>query len=325
MNRKSLLCATALVGIGFAFSLLSQAHAADLPSRKAAPVAPVAASTWTGFYAGVEAGSVFGIPAATVLATGDAQQRTGVLPVWTAQPYALPGQAVLGDTGFFGGARVGYNYQINKLFLVGLEADMATLFGSQGSQTFVAPTLPGQASFSAIGRTVDSFGSGVARFGVLPWNDLLIYVAGGMGFGHANLNVGTTSGAAWNAVYSPANQGTWRTGWVAGGGAEWAFATNWSVSLDYRHFDLGTANVQQGAIVGVGGPVVPQTILAQQHFNGNLVKLGLNFRFSGLAGMTGNPVTDLGLPAPTFDPKIDGAAYDAWLKSHQPSWNLPSL
>ena len=29
------------------------------------------------------------------------------------------------------------------------------------------------------------------------------------------------------------------TGWVVGGGAEWRFASNWSVSAEYLHFDFG--------------------------------------------------------------------------------------
>ena len=32
-----------------------------------------------------------------------------------------------------------------------------------------------------------------------------------------------------------------RTGWVAGAGIEWAFATNWMVRAEYMHVDLGTA------------------------------------------------------------------------------------
>jgi hypothetical protein len=32
------------------------------------------------------------------------------------------------------------------------------------------------------------------------------------------------------------------TGWTAGGGVEWMFTQNWSVKVEYLHYDLGTAS-----------------------------------------------------------------------------------
>src|ERR1700731_1666973 len=122
MLRCSLLAsASALV-------LTRAAFAADLaPPPVYLPPPPV--FTWTGFYAGLNAGYTFGgsnsvdvdtVPAfaapatfgaiATDLATATAASATGV----------LPGH----NEGFIGGGQVGYNLQFANSFVVGIEADI---------------------------------------------------------------------------------------------------------------------------------------------------------------------------------------------------------
>jgi outer membrane immunogenic protein len=62
-----------------------------------------------------------------------------------------------------------------------------------------------------------------------------------------------------------------RTGWTLGGGIEWAFARNWSISLEYDQYSFGHG-----------------TILMSDRFNGfagsldvkqstQLLRVGLNF------------------------------------------------
>ncbi|WP_243368918.1 outer membrane protein [Microvirga solisilvae] len=149
--KKILLASVALL------SLSAAASAADLPSRRApAPVVAVPVFTWTGFYAGVNAGIgfnnggdndiVFG--GATI--TGDSDD----------------------DAGFVGGAQIGYNYQIGS-FVVGVEGDLQ--WADFGSTTYVFP---------AGTVTVDSddwFGTVRARAGV-AFDRALIYATGGFAF-----------------------------------------------------------------------------------------------------------------------------------------------
>src|SRR5918993_5461375 len=107
-----LLAATALTTAG-----LTAASAADLPVRAAPPpyIAPVPIFTWTGFYAGVNAGWGW----------RDDDQETVVLTPGAGTPglagtLFFPGN---GDGGFTGGAQIGYNYQIGS-FVIGAEADI---------------------------------------------------------------------------------------------------------------------------------------------------------------------------------------------------------
>lgn len=82
--------------------LATSALAADLP-RKTAPVAPaysrVPTFTWTGFYAGVNAGYGFG---------GFTGRGSGIFK---------------DPSGFIGGGQIGYNHQINQM-VIGVEADL---------------------------------------------------------------------------------------------------------------------------------------------------------------------------------------------------------
>ena len=147
--KKILLSSVALLG------LATGAMAADLPSRRApAPiVAAVPVFTWTGFYAGVNAGVGFNNSD-----DGDIVFR---------------GTTIVGDSdddaGFIGGAQIGYNYQIGS-FVVGLEGDIQYAdFGRE---------------FTYLGNDFESsdwFGTVRARAGV-AFGQALIYGTGGFAF-----------------------------------------------------------------------------------------------------------------------------------------------
>lgn len=102
MTNKPFMSRSLLAGLGAAL-IATAASAADLP-RKSTPVAPairaIPTFTWTGFYAGLNAGYGFGSYSGT----------------------ATPGFS--SPRGFVGGGQVGYNQQIGQ-FVAGLEADLA--------------------------------------------------------------------------------------------------------------------------------------------------------------------------------------------------------
>ena len=146
MNRS-------LIG-AYLFALgAGSALAADLPTVKAPPVVyPLPALTWTGFYAGLNAGYDWGTSAnATTVSTPlfDAIALTadgldpahvvsgGLLNGGTA--LANSGTARLNPSGFIGGGQVGYNYQWGSSLVAGLEADF------QGAdERRLCRNLPGQ-------------------------------------------------------------------------------------------------------------------------------------------------------------------------------------
>jgi outer membrane immunogenic protein len=151
--KKSLISATV---IALALSA-GAALAADLPSRKEAPVyvPPPPPPLWTGFYVGLNAGGTFGgdnttnVSTSPIFAIPSAATPGGNNfpgPASLAAAAALTGSALGGNNGgFIGGGQVGYNYQFYNNFLVGLEADIQGIAGTQGSgsQTAFADALSG--------------------------------------------------------------------------------------------------------------------------------------------------------------------------------------
>ena len=69
-----------------------------------------------------------------------------------------------------------------------------------------------------------------------------------------------------------------RTGFAVGGGVEYAFTSNLSAKLEYLYYDLGTANYEVAAAnsIAAGEGIF---IYGSQKFDGNIVRLGLNYRF----------------------------------------------
>jgi len=291
MNRNDLF-GTATLGLLAAAAMIGQARAADLPSRKTAPPIPAPASSWTGFYAGVDGGFVWDSSPATVIAAGEGLEQTGVHS-WKAYPYYFPGVAVMNASGFAGGGHIGWNYQFQGFsrIVAGLETD-ALVFAGNGGQTSTFVTPGGlNPSVAQIGRAMPWAGSARARIGFLVTPSLLVYGTGGAAYGAANVNE-YAYGSALAASYTPGSTGRIYGGLAYGGGVEWAFLSNWSAKVEYLHADLGTHTASfPGFVYGsVPSFPVPQQFLAEVPMRANVVKLGVSYHFSGL--LTGNPVTD---------------------------------
>jgi outer membrane immunogenic protein len=198
--RKVLLSTVALMAMAGA------ASAADLPSSKAPPpvyVPPAPIFTWTGFYIGIEGGGDF--------------RRYKYR--WAGADYGLDK-----DAGLIGGV-VGYNWQMNN-FVIGLEGDAAAVLGGDRAYTF-----NGNVVYS--NRYNSNYAAAIrGRLGISAWDRALLYVAGGVAFGDAELRyrgVGYT-----NADYT-----TSRTGWTIGAGVDYAMNPNWIARVEYRYVDLG--------------------------------------------------------------------------------------
>ncbi len=276
---------TALAAILLAFP----ACAADLPSHKSSPTFVNTTPTWTGFYAGLNAGYTWANTPASVLAVGNgAALSNGEIPQWTPYPIGAAGVAVLNSGGFIGGGQVGYNIQLSR-FLIGAEGEFEGLAINRKTSTFVSPgPTPASVSVAQIGRAWDWAGAATARVGFLVTPTLLVYGKGGAGFGHAAANVldysstvvGMGAGTAGH-VYG---------GWAYGGGVEWMFLPHLSFKIEYLHFDLGK---HQASVQGLsyGAPfTAATTYFVQSHLQNDVVKAGVNLHFDWL---TGNPSADL--------------------------------
>jgi len=151
--------------------------------------------------------------------------------------------------GGLGGGQVGFNFQEGN-FVVGIEGDIS---GSDISQTVNGTVLevPFTLSFKN-----DALASWRGRAGI-AYNNLLFYGTAGGAWGHdkVSVNVGELS----------LSGNVWHLGWSAGGGVEWAFASNWSGKIEYLHYGLGSAEFFD--------------TLPSGHINIDSVKLGINYLF----------------------------------------------
>ena len=308
---KKFANATALALTLAAASAVS-AFAADLPSRKAAPVYAPPPPMWTGFYAGLNAGYSFGTNRNSY-----SQNWAGnwVTPAGVA---VLPGVAAISmdsyasntQSGFIGGGQIGYNYQYGSNVVLGIEADIqgAGIRGSSygggaaaASQAGNIPVTNTTWNTTAVGGTaiqsgVDWLGTVRGRIGYLWTPTLLVYGTGGFAYGNAYANVAQsavenlTTGTA-TPVYQQTN--TWLgggrqnqllTGWTAGGGAEWLFMPNWSLKAEALYWDLGRMNVQTASwgVSGNASNVVNNIGWGRSSvsYQGVMARAGVNYHFN---------------------------------------------
>ncbi len=241
-----------LSAIGAVVLLGSTAYAADLGARPVympppqPPEPPV--YSWTGFYFGANGG--FG--------GNRYEYPTAVGPV--------SGTAKLNSSGFFGGAQVGFNWQVLPAWVVGVESDFdaADIEGMANAST-------GFAAASA-GTKLDWFGTVRGRAGVLITPQTLLYATGGWAYGHTT----TSANASLTGVASAnISIGTFRNGWTAGAGVEYALNPWLSFKTEYLYLDLGTADLVNTTVAGV-------PFVLNEKATVNTLKVGFNLKFGGL-------------------------------------------
>jgi outer membrane immunogenic protein len=252
---------------------------APAPRYTKAPIMVDPGYNWTGFYAGLNGGYSWG--------TGD----TTSLP---ASIFAAPVRADV--NGGLGGAQIGYNWQVDRKWVLGLEADVQGT-GERGSNNrLIGPnrvTLPG-GDFNLVttGTVNDAwkmpwFATFRARSGFLVDPSLLLYGTGGLAVGEVKYSsqlsltaqlfgpgaLGTIpSGPAITAVAPALSESQTRVGWTAGAGMEKKFNQNWSAKLEYLYIDFGTKTYFGGT--------ANQTDVS---FHDHIFRAGFNYAFNPTA------------------------------------------
>jgi outer membrane immunogenic protein len=261
--RMRILTAGSIAFIVVAASL--PAMAADLtPMVKAAP-APVMAVppfNWNGIYIGVHLGGAW--------ASRDFTQTNTLFP-------ATVEGGTITSSGIVGGGQIGWNWQFAPNWLLGVEADVsaADLNGSVNTSPAVGPAVVGW------NDKTDLFGTVRGRLGYV-WNNWMIYGTGGFAwadnqFTRTQLVAGPNSPAA-GLVNSNSQTAT---GWVAGVGAEWGFARNWTARIEYLHIDVGGTISGFSAPVGVAGAVGVNTFgINESDLTIDTVRAGVNWLFN---------------------------------------------
>jgi outer membrane immunogenic protein len=266
------------IGIAAAASLLTtSAFAADLAARPytKAPL-PVAAPVyaWTGFYVGLNGGYSWGrtdttLFAGTALATPLRQDVNG---------------------GLFGG-QIGYNWQVDPRWVLGLEADGQWTDQHSSRNDFLGTTslvLAG-GDFHIVTTTSAAdewrlpwFATFRGRVGFLADPTLLLYGTGGLAVGEVKFSTQTTVtsqlflGSTSTTPAGPpvttvaaASESQTRVGWTLGAGLEKKFTPNWSVKLEYLYIDFGTKTYFGGT-----------ANQADVRFHDHIFRAGFNYAFS---------------------------------------------
>jgi len=287
----------------FQFPLLAAVAVIGLTSiTQAAAPAPVPVPYgWTGFYAGIEFGGAWSDqavnyspndPVAAALLSGNGGIGAGEQPV--------PSGYRISQSGPVGGFEAGYNWQAGSNWLLGLEADFSfsPMSGRAGGTSIVdAGSVPVDLQTTSAEQSTDWYGTVRGRAGWLVTPNLLLFGTGGFAFGRVDgsANYMTSFGGVGHSgdvsfecpgsgglCFAGSSSAT-RTGWTAGGGAEWLLDQHWSAKIEYQIVDLGTEPVRITALAlctvcGVT-TTTPSSFTAAFRDQFNVVRLGLNYRY----------------------------------------------
>jgi opacity protein-like surface antigen len=261
---------------GIRYQFTPEMIASVMPTKALkAPASFIPPTNWTGFYVGGFAGVAYG---RTDIGFVTNPVNSG------SKPWVFGG---------LGGGEVGYNYQVNNSWVVGVEGDIGAT-NTRGGQTagppgnfaaalgfqpglFVAQdstnwmvTATGRVGY-ALGRTL-FYAKGGAAFedstvSATCYNPIGSTIPGTAIPPNCNNPAGVTipSGSSFSTSST-------RVGWTLGFGTEFDLGKNWSAKTEYDYLSFGshTATATDG------------TSVLTDKSNISQVKVGLNYRFSAL-------------------------------------------
>ena len=283
-----------IAGSALVASLLAATgtFAADLPARTytKAPVIVDPGYNWTGFYAGINGGYSWGRANTTFTAAAP----FAPFPVVPLSPMRTD------VNGGVAGGQIGYNWQVDPKWVLGLEADaqwsgerastsQTTASARYGSNIIGIPVAVGP-DFNAIASQTANlsydlqwFATFRGRAGWLASPQTLLYGTGGLavgGFRYSAQNTfgiqvfgpglgGVTPGLALTIPGATVSQTDTRVGWTLGAGVEHKFTPNWSGKLEYLYMDFGSKTFFSGT--------VNQSDVS---FRDNVFRAGINYEWN---------------------------------------------
>jgi len=261
----------AMVALG-ALAAATPVAAADMALKAPPPVAPY---NWTGFYVGGNIGYSWGNANSNFNNAFDFLELPEV-PISTSQRL----------DGLIGGGQIGYNWQANNTWVLGLEADFQGS-GEKGSSSVSDPF-----SFTEVIGIIDPvvngaviltnsvdiqwFGTVRGRIGALVNPTTLLYGTGGLAYGRISDSGTLTYSIPALLASRTASFGGSATevGWTLGAGIEGAIpnTSNWTWKLEYLYIDFGTLS-------GNGFNSQGEAYSWSTRVTDNILRVGLNYRF----------------------------------------------
>jgi outer membrane immunogenic protein len=289
MNNKLVVAFDAakalLLTAAISFAVAANAYAADLGTPAAAPAPmytkapPLPVWSWTGFYVGGNVGYSWG--------RGHSYYNDPNFANNGAAVYNPLSQRI---DGVIGGGQIGYNWQMNATWLLGLEADIQGS-GEKGSASFSDPYSVGtdcdifcSTVSGTMSANIDWFGTLRGRVGMLVTPTVLLYGTGGLAYGGIKAS-GTVTNACFSGRPPACVAGSWgfsssatNVGWTAGAGVEGYIpnTTSWSWKVEYLYLDLGSVS---GTGFEPSGQFGPLAYSWSTRVTDNIVRAGLNYHF----------------------------------------------
>lgn len=265
--RKSILFLASFI---FAFALNSAEAAIHKKKNheRTSPVSAIpmnvvhrAATNWSGFYMGLNWGVAKGTSHWSK-PTGDAKLRS------TDPNFTHPGA----ELGLLSGLTAGYNYQTGP-WVLGIEGDLsfANMNSNAKCSGFVGFTIPGIARGVSwrCGTETNWIGSLAPRFGY-AFDHSLLFAKMGLSYAYSDLILSYP----YRNEQRDVSKATGREGLTLGVGYEYNLGGNWSAKAEYDYYHFGSKAFsgidKKGDIYG-----------ASSALHMNVVKFGLNYRFSG--------------------------------------------
>jgi outer membrane immunogenic protein len=257
-------------------ALSCSAFAADMAVKALPPTAVAPTFSWTGAYFGVHAGGDW----AEDTDSDVTYQRFTGGPPGSGTPHPLQRSDQHSVWSGFGGVQIGYNWQLQERWVVGLEADIS--YSSDTTKSAVLAEGPITDTASSV-RGLDWFGTVRGRVGYLFTPVVLTYATGGLVYGRTRNDFNqaiTGPGPIGSFALASAVPST-STGWTVGGGIEFAIDPKWSVKFEYDYlaFNDGVSTTNVIAFnPGKGGNNGLFNVQAANNST-NIVQLGLNYHF----------------------------------------------
>jgi outer membrane immunogenic protein len=281
-----------------------------MPLKAPAPPPPPVYN-WTGFYVGAHLGAGWARKA-----WADVDQECFGEETFVCRPQYLGEHNA---KGVLGGFQVGYNYQVNSWFLIGIEGQFSfadlkgdhqdTFSAASGFTTFICVHdtcgIPIASAFQQLNEQdrfftkVRDIATIAGRIGWVggPSGQTMWYVKGGGAWARDNFAVRSTGSflqCETLLIFSACNDANFdatlagsqsRWGWMVGTGLEFALFGNWSAKVEYNYLDLGKKNVRlagTGCVTSIGGGFTEcDGVFRDVRIDQTLhiVKFGINYHF----------------------------------------------
>jgi outer membrane immunogenic protein len=284
MNKSTLGIAVIATLIG------SHVFAADMPLK--AP--PYEVLSWSGFYLGANIGGGWA-RSGVDYTPNDPTMQSWFDPAPTGEGGKPPATSI-SSSGVIGGVQVGYNWQVARIWVVGIETDFDGS-GVRGSSLTTSSLGVGTFPFTeTVGEHVEWFGTVRPRLGVLVTPNLLAYGTGGFAYGRVEdsgsyVNASGTAFSGGTGVSFSCNPSATcfagsssrvATGWTAGAGLEYALSSNLFIRAEYLYVGLSGPSMTQSAVTPstafVANPIPASFNANFSRTNLNVARFGVDFR-----------------------------------------------